>query len=412
MIKLFFIFVLVETFFFLISKKIRDNFQWFILKKTDLYFSFNKNLVLKFKKDSFDKILGWRPRKNTKKIEEVKSLGEDKKSYKCVSYNFGNLTERKNVYLSKRTYISTFGDSFVFCKHVDDNFTWQNYLSKKTNSNVYNFGVNNYGVDQSLLRYIKIKNKIKSKIVIIGIVPETLVRIRSKWKHFYEYGNILGFKPSFELDNKDNLFLKNNPLKNPDNLLNKNDKIISKLKTEDYWFKNKFLKDLIQFPYSLTFFKKSKRNINILINFILYWITGSTKFRENAWNVILNENYNLLKKRYNKKQDIKLLTSILKKFINEIKKQKSIPIVVVFPYKKDIIEYKKYKKNFYIEYFSSLKKKKNMNILDLTKNISSLKFKDLDKFYHSNFYGSHFTGYGNKICANYIYKYIKRFKIK
>ena len=62
--------------------------------------------------------------------------------------------------------ISTYGDSFTFCRQVNDNETWEHYLSEINNSNVQNFGVGNYGIDQSLLRLKKEYSNNSTKIVI------------------------------------------------------------------------------------------------------------------------------------------------------------------------------------------------------------------------------------------------------
>ena len=113
---------------------------------------------------------------------------------------------------------------------------------------------------------------------------------------------------------------------------------------------------------------------------------------------------------YNNKTDTNLLKKIIQKFIKDIEKEKSIPIIVIFPYKIDVLEHKKYKKNYYTDFFKEFEKK--VNCIDLTEIISSLRTKELNKFYHSNFFGSHFTPNGNRFCANYIYKYLKRSKVQ
>ena len=402
--------VFVELFFFLVSLKIRSQFQWFIIKSRDLNLNFDKNLVDKFKRNSFDYVLGWAPKSNSFKKEYIKSAGEIKKKNKIAKYNYLDFGQRKNIHTYKKKNISTFGDSFVFCKHVNDQDTWQSFLSKRTNSNVINFGVNNYGLDQSFLRYSLIKKKIKTKIVIIGFVPETITRIKSKWKHFYEYGNILGFKPSYRINNNRLVFEKN-PLNNTDILLNKKrlKNLVFKLKKKDHWYKHKFSKDLIKFPYSFSFFKNINRNSKILINYIFFWMTNNDIYQERAWDAVLEENQKIIKDCYNDTLSTTLLSKIIQKFIVDVEKEKSLPFMVIFPYKVDVLEYKKFKKNYYTNFFKKFKKR--VNILDLTQFIASLKTKELNKFYHSNFYGSHFTSYGNRVCADYIYKYLKRSKV-
>ena len=56
---------------------------------------------------------------------------------------------------------------------------------RKIKSNVKNFGVGNYGLDQSYLKYLKYK-KFKNQIIIFNFVPETIARINSHWKHYRE----------------------------------------------------------------------------------------------------------------------------------------------------------------------------------------------------------------------------------
>ena len=76
-----------------------------------------------------------------------------------------------------------------------------------------NFGVGNYGIDQALLRMKREYPKNKTDSVILAIVPETISRIVSIWKHYYEYGNTFGFKPRFILKNNQ-LQLIQNPIDN------------------------------------------------------------------------------------------------------------------------------------------------------------------------------------------------------
>ena len=132
--------------------------------------------------------------------------------------------------------------------------------------------------------------------------------------------------------------------------------LISKLKKQDYWYKSKFSKDLIRFPYSYSFFKNLNRNSKILINYIFFWLTDNNVYQENAWNVVLEENQKIIKNCYNNKTDTNLLKKIIQKFIKDIEKEKSIPIIVIFPYKIDVLEHKKYKKLLY-RLFQRIRKK-------------------------------------------------------
>ncbi len=65
---------------------------------------------------------------------------------------------------------------------------------------VDNFGVGNYGFDQALLRLERELPSLECRVVIMGVVPETISRVQSYWKHYFEYGNTLAFKPRFILE--------------------------------------------------------------------------------------------------------------------------------------------------------------------------------------------------------------------
>ena len=105
--------------------------------------------------------------------------------------------------------ISCYGDSFAFCRQVNDNETWEHYLSKSFHDNVLNFGVGNYGIDQAILRLKRDFPKNPTEIVILCVVPDTIRRILNVWKHYFEYGNTFGFKPRFILDNNELKLIKN-----------------------------------------------------------------------------------------------------------------------------------------------------------------------------------------------------------
>ena len=63
MIKILIILILVEIILFFISKRIRKSFQWFILKQNDLNLKFKKNLIKKFKNNSYNFKLDWKKKK-------------------------------------------------------------------------------------------------------------------------------------------------------------------------------------------------------------------------------------------------------------------------------------------------------------------------------------------------------------
>ena len=77
-----------------------------------------------------------------------------------------------------KTRIALVGDSFTFGEDVTYEETWGYFLEKELGSQfqVLNFGVAGYGVDQSFLRYEKDVRKWKPKIVIFGFISNDAVR--------------------------------------------------------------------------------------------------------------------------------------------------------------------------------------------------------------------------------------------
>ena len=182
---------------------------------------------------------------------DIKPLKKNNKKKKSNSYLIDSMGRRDSRFKKYKQIISTFGDSYVFCRQVSDQDTWQEQLSPKKKIYVANYGVGNYGLDQAFLKFKRKKLTSKNKVIIFGFVPETICRIQSKWKHFIEFGNIHGFKPSISIRNKKLTFEKN--------FLKKKDKfqdlfkIISQLKKKTDFIKKNILSFHLDFHIQLVF---------------------------------------------------------------------------------------------------------------------------------------------------------------
>ena len=157
----FLIFLLIsEIILQLVIRNLRKDFQWLITEQ-DEYPYFNRKALKKFFNNSFDQELGWVRKPNSKGIERGK--------YGDIEYHIDNDGSRLNITGGEVT-VATFGDSYTFCRQVEDNQTWQVFLSKYINGKVLNYGVGNYGVDQALIYYQRQKLPASTKIVIFGFV--------------------------------------------------------------------------------------------------------------------------------------------------------------------------------------------------------------------------------------------------
>ena len=325
------IFFSIEVLIYTIIKSANKNFQWLIMQKDEKP-ELSKSGLEKFFVHGYDPELGWVRKPNTFH-NEVSKNGNTK-------WTINSKGARNNPgFENLNSKISCYGDSFTFCRNVNDNETWEHYLSKLKETNVINFGVGNYGVDQALLRMQREYQKNKTETVILGVVPDTISRIVSIWKHYYEYGNTFGFKPRFII--KDNqLQLIQNPI---DETLkfHKFENYLDYIKENDFFYKNKFKKDILNFPYCITILKNIRRNFAII-----YWIlkiqslkNSKKDFSElelNPMKIIMRINLEWRIKLFQDKQTTTLLKKIMEEFLILSQKNNFKAILIILPQKDDV----------------------------------------------------------------------------
>ena len=394
------VFFIIETIVRRIVLQVNQDFQWLIVEK-DKTPILDKHGLSKFISHGFDPELGWVRKSNTSH-DETGKFGKTNWTINqfCArtNPNFDNLESNTSCY----------GDSFTFSRQVNDDETWVHHLSKFTNSNVINFGVGNYGVDQALLRLKREFPKYPTKIVIMGVVPETICRIVSVWKHYYEYGNTFGFKPRF--------ILKNNSLNLIENLIDGKDKFekyqnyLEDINRYDFFYKNKFLKEKISFPYCITILKNLRRNFGII-----NWVQKINQRKKNnfdctdiEWNtmkIIMKINLDWRVKLFQDNETCELLKQILVEYANYGKKQNFKPVFIFLPQKDDILFIKK-NFNFYHNFVNELKKIENLFCIDITKDMINIK--EIDRmFSDNNEYGGHYSKDGNQKVAELIFNELK-----
>ena len=394
------VFFIIETIVRRIVLQVNQDFQWLIVEKDKIPI-LDKHGLSKFISHGFDPELGWVRKPNTSH-DETGKFGKTNWTINqfCArtNPNFDNLESNTSCY----------GDSFTFSRQVNDDETWVHYLSEFTNSNVINFGVGNYGVDQALLRLKREFPKHPTKIVIMGVVPETICRIVSVWKHYYEYGNTFGFKPRF--------ILKNNSLNLIENIIDSKDKFekyqnyLEDINRYDFFYKNKFLKEKISFPYCITILKNLRRNFGII-----NWVQKINQRKKNnfdctdiEWNtmkIIMKINLDWRVKLFQDNETCELLKQILVEYANYGKKQNFKPVFIFLPQKDDILFIKK-NFNFYHNFVNELKKIENLFCIDITKDMINIK--EIDRmFSDNNEYGGHYSKDGNQKVAELIFNELK-----
>jgi len=397
---IFIVFCIVEFIAYSIISSVNKKFQWLIMQK-DENPTLSESGLKKFLPHGFDPELGWIRKPNTSH-EEIGKYGKTR-------WTINNSGARLNSdYDKKQSIISCYGDSFTFCRQVNDDGTWEHYLSKKLKTNVKNFAVGNYGIDQALLRLKRDFHDNRTPIVILAVVPDTISRIVSIWKHYYEYGNTFGFKPRFVIKNS-----KLELIKNPINEIQKfqnYQRYLTEIKQNDFFYEAKFKKEKLHFPYCITIFKNVKRNFSLL-----YWnllIENKKKMNHDvsgiSWNpmkIIMKTNLEWRIRLFHDKISVELLKKIIEEYVKFGKENNFKPIFSFLPQKDDLI-FIKNNYHFYNDFIKKLKNIENLIFVDVTEKL--LEESDLDILYSdNNDYGGHYSKHGNEKVSSIFYSSLK-----
>ena len=394
-IYLLILFIIIEIFLIVIVNFFKKNFQW-LITETDSFPLKDEKKLQKFFINSYSKTLGWELKKGSSGSE----IANNKKTFYKVSKK-GYRQDRNKFKTSK---ISVFGDSFAFCRYVDDDKTWQEFLGNKLKVNVRNFGVGNYGLDQSYLKFKNTKLDTSTKTVVFNFVPHTMERLYSYWRHYSEFGNVHGFKPVYLLK-KNKLYLKKNILKRNHKIkdIKSKIKIIQKY---DGFYDIRFKKRIFKFPYLVTYL----RNFN-LYSKVFFWLSlnfFSKKIGKNKKIFLLKAQQSIVKKNLydaNIMYKTKKYTELIKKLIYEIKKFSDRKrLNIIFLVSPTIIDIQLFKKDikYQTEFFSEIK---GINLLNLTANFS--KKKNYKNYFIDDKYAGHLSAKGNKFVAQELLKFMK-----
>jgi hypothetical protein len=388
----------IETYLQWKVPRIRAEFQWLITRKSDRFPEMDRVGLKKFMEHGFDPELGW--------VRKPDTSHEEKGKAGKTTWHTNHFGARINPgYENFTSDISCFGDSFTFCRQVNDNETWEHYLSQLTKSNVINWGIGNYGIDQSFLRLQREYPGHPTPLVIIGIVPDTISRILSRWKHFYEYGNVFAFKPQF--------IFKNNKLELLPNIVNNEEKFLNykkyydEISQSDYFFNRKFKDEIFTFPYIFSFFRNLPRNISIIKNISRFQQKKNTAFQNKAFMTIMKINLKWRLKLFKDAYAVDLLKSLIGKCV-DYSKEKGFRLVIAFLPQKDDVLYTNKGGHFYSHLIDRISS--DCNVFDMMPHLC--KISDIDDYFsENNDYGGHYSVLGNKFVAEKMNEYIKQKKL-
>ena len=220
-----------------------------------------------------------------------------------------------------RPLISAYGDSYTHCTDVNDDESWQHYISGILQADAYNFGTGGYGTDQAYLKYLEIAPVLKTEIVVIGLTPENINRIVNVYRPFYFSMTGLKLpKPRFIIKDR-GLKLLENPIRDRSGIERLTDRdFVMSLGENDWWF-NRDNHPVLGFPHLAILFNKR------------IWLEafhgkksgGIDDTMPRPWaNLWAEEEVN------------HLMYMILTDFIGKIRDQGSVPIVMISAIKSDV----------------------------------------------------------------------------
>jgi hypothetical protein len=389
---------IVELGLFLTVRFLRRGFPWLITEQDEIP-KLDLQALRKFIDYSFDPHLGWVRKPNSSGIEHGQK-GE-------INFQIDSTGSRSNKHEKLTPLIASFGDSYVFCRQVENDETWQAQLSSQEQFGVLNYGVGNYGADQALLRYERMTLPNTVQVVVMGFVPETICRIQSYWKHYLEFGNTFAFKPRFVLAPDGQLSLLENQIKNEEDFTSLEDKL-SNIQATDRFYITKFRSLQFRFPYIFSLMRNPVRQL-MLINLIAFrallrLIGVSKSWSENLpFTLVMRDNIRDAHELYNDNESTELLRAILVRFKEVAMSRGHIPLVLVIPQLLDLklasnINYQ----NFFMKINTLLP------TIDFTNKFANRK---IDKLYINDQFGGHLSVDGNLLVAEEISTWLKTIKL-
>lgn len=377
----------------LLIAKLRPTFPW-LVTAADACPSFQADAVDRYIERSFDPGLGW--------VRKRGSGGVDVTDSGPVPFTISADGSRSDPLNAGSAGISVFGDSYAFCRLVSDTETWPHYLAEHTHQPVRNYGVGNYGLDQAVLRMERELPEFTGNLVIIAVVPETIVRIYSYWKHYFEYGNVLAFKPVFRLDR--------GRLSSIEQIVQTREdffrlpQLVEKIQQIDPFFDSKFLIDVFRGCYVWCLIKRWRRHLPILYHLIEgVLLRRRADGIRRALDVVFRENSRIAAEYYKDADARALFESIVRHAAELCRGHKKQLTFVIIPQPLDL-EARNRSGSPYAGFMKRLEA--IVPTLDLTEAFAS--HPNPDSLYRNGPLGKHSSAAGNKLIASELCTFLAR----
>jgi hypothetical protein len=276
--------------------------------------------------------------------------------------------------------IAAFGDSFTHGDEVPNEDTWQEILMRAhPGVEAMNFGVGAYGLDQAFLRYQRDGADYGARVVLIGFMPENLFRHVNVYRPFYVPNSGLALaKPRYELD-QGRLVLVENPMRDLAGyreLLAHPERELPRLGAHDLFFQVRPHEGALDLP--------------------LARVVKSVRWSWADWRLGVSGG------AYDTSgEPFRVTAAIVEAFAATVSKNGSLPIVVIYPRRRDVERFRRDGSRYYaalIDYCRA----RGIRVLDLAESLAS-SGAPLDALVVR-----HYTAAGNRVVAEAIWRYLER----
>lgn len=277
--------------------------------------------------------------------------------------------------------IVSFGDSFTEGVDVKNEDTWQETLmSTNRNLEVLNFGVGGFGLDQAFLRYQQEGTAYHAHVVLIGFMSENIYRHVSVYRPFNhpDRGGALT-KPRYVIEG-DRLVLIPNPMHDLSqyrSLLTNPEHALPSLGTHDYYFRTKYREGPFDVLPSVRLFKMAR------------WLVSGRH------GIVKHGSYDVGSEAF------KVTTRIFDQFIGTATQNDSVPVVLVFPNRVDILRHRREGTRQYAPLLAHFRSSGYRYIDVLDEFVLSASAIPIDGLAFG-----HYTPLGNRIVAQSVWRYL------
>lgn len=278
--------------------------------------------------------------------------------------------------------LAAFGDSFTHASDVPNGETWHHRIEEMDpRIEVLNFGVPGFEPGQAFLRYRRDGVKFHPHVVLIGFMSENVNRVVNTFRPFYFPKSGVPFtKPRFALRGSE-LVLVPNPIDSEDGyreLLRDPERVLPRLGENDYFYQRSSHRSALDFLPSV-------RIASIFSNQYLHQPTlsgGVYNTRSEAYRVTLR---------------------VLEEFYKEAGANGSLPILVLFPERRDIRARREGRTVVYQPLLEELRGK-GYRVIDLLEGFE--RYDPRGEMMQKKFI--HYPKSGNRMVARHIVDYLEK----